>query len=574
MRVSDKISVRKIVEHCQLHGIQDVIISPGSRNAPFTISFTNNPFFKCYSIVDERSAAYFALGITQQKNSPVAIVSTSGTATLNYAPAIAEAHMQGIPLLVITADRQSNGLEIGDGQVINQKNLYQNFCYNNYNLIEDENDEKQLNLASIQEAFYGLIEKRQTVHLNVQLSEPLYDTIEITTPEISVKQQGLESFLTVSENSEELIAKWNSYSSKLILVSQNQYENLQAGLEKLVEIDKNVVVLTETTGGVISEDFNSCIDRTIELIDKENPEGFIPDLIVTIGHSVISKKIKQLFRTHKPKQHWSFSKVRNENLFELDSFEKRNEENEFLGLVSSKGIEENKKGEFKSNWELIEEISKEKHSKFLKKTPFSDLKAFEFLMNKLPTCNLQMGNSSVVRYIQLFDQRADLEYNGNRGVSGIEGCTSTALGAHQVTKNTILISGDISFFYDSNAFWNRYVNSNFKVIVINNGEGNIFKILPHPQKDETSLPFFTTPHKTSIKKFCKLYELAYFKTDSIESLEENFDKFIENNSQPAVLEIDTSTANNDTILKEYFDYLGQNKGENISIKGQLINEVN
>jgi 2-succinyl-5-enolpyruvyl-6-hydroxy-3-cyclohexene-1-carboxylate synthase len=559
MKVSDKISVRKIVEQCQLHGIQDIVISPGSRNAPFTLSFTNNPFFTCYSIVDERSASHFALGIAQQKNKPVAIVSTSGTATLNYAPAIAEAHMQGIPLLVITADRQSDGLEIGDGQVLNQKEIYANFCENNYNLVEDENDEKELNSAIIQEGFYGLIDNKKTVHLNVQLSEPLYGVIEMESFDAPYKNEEVEVFQTVSEKSEELINTWNSYSSKLILVFQNQYKNLQSGLERLMELDKNVVVVTETTGDVVSDGFNSCIDRTIELIDKTNPEGFIPDLIVTIGHSVISKKIKQLFRTHKPKAHWSFSKVRNENLFQMETIEKRTEENEFLALISSKGISKNETNDFKTNWDLIKTKSEEGHLAYLSQTSFSDIKAFEFLTKNLPSCNLQMGNSSVVRYIQLFNQRADIKYNSNRGVSGIEGCTSTALGAHHVTNNSILISGDISFFYDSNAFWNRHVPNDFKLIVINNGEGNIFKILPHPKKDKVSLPFFTTPHKTSIKKFCDLYGVRHFVAKNQNKLESVFENFIKEKSQASVLEIDTSSAENDTILTDYFTFINQYK---------------
>ncbi len=557
MKISNKISVQRILEQCELNGISDVVISPGSRNAPFIISFTNNPFFQCYSIIDERSAAHFALGIAQQKNKPVAIVSTSGTATLNYAPAVAESHMQGIPLLVITADRQSNGLEIGDGQAINQMGVYSNFCENNYNIIEDENDKADLNSANVQEGFYELIQNKKTVHFNVQLSEPLYEVIDKEKREFCPKHDDFESFLRVSERSKKFINSWNSHNSKLILVAQNKFENLQAGLEKLLEIDKNVVVLTETTGDIVSDSFVSCIDRTIELINKENPEGFVPELIVTLGHSVISKKIKQLFRANKPKEHWSFSEVRNENLFISECFEKCTKESDFLGLITSAGAVENKEGYFKQNWNAIKMQSEEGHRQFLINAPFSDLKVFDYLLSNLPSCNLQMGNSSVVRYVQLFNQRNDIKYNSNRGVSGIEGCTSTALGAHQATQNSILISGDISFLYDSNAFWNNYVSSNFKVIVINNGEGNIFKILPHPKKDSTSLPYFTTPHRTSINKFCDLYNVKHFKAENRAELDTVFQSFIRNESQASVLEIDTSKADNDEVLMDYFRFINE-----------------
>lgn len=555
MKISDKISVQKIVGQCQLNGIKDVVISPGSRNAPFTISFTNNPNFNCYSIVDERSAGYFALGIAQQKKTPVALVCTSGTAALNYAPAVAEAHMQGVPLLIVTADRQSNGLEIGDGQVINQNNLYHNYCENNYTLIEDENDSNNLNEALIQEAFYEL-SKMNSVHLNVQLAEPLYETKQTKIVDYNSFQKLKMTNMGHRVRKEELWEKWNQHENKLILISENKFEDL-GWLELLIKKDKNVVVLTETPSNFNSEKANSCIDRTIELIDKDNPEGFIPNLIVTVGHSVISKKIKQLFRAHKPNEHWSFSEVRNENLFDLETYESFQFLDE-LNVISEK-YKTIETTEFKSNWDRIQQQTEEAHNHFLANAPFSDLIAFGFLTKNLPSCNLQMGNSSVVRYIQLFNQRKNINYNGNRGVSGIEGCTSSALGAHQITDNSILISGDISFFYDSNAFWNNYVSPNFKVIVINNGEGNIFNILPHPKKDKTSLLFFTTPHTTSIKKFCDLYNLKYYKASDLKSLESEFSIFIKDNKQASVLEIDTHEVDNDAILMEYFEYLREHK---------------
>ena len=553
MKISDKISVQKIVEQCQLNGISDIVISPGSRNAPFIISYTHNPFFKCYSIVDERSAGYFALGIAQQKNAPVALVCTSGTAALNYAPAVAEAHMQGIPLLIITADRQSNGLEIGDGQVINQDNLYQNFCVNNYTLVEDEADLNKLNLALIQEGFYEL-SKSKSVHFNVQLSEPLYDTREMEVDKSTSNTFDKLKQTKIGERvrKEELFEKWNSYTNKLILVSQNNFEKLD-WLELLLKKDSNVVVLSETPSNFNDENTNSCIDRTIELIDKQNPGEFIPDLIVTIGHSVISKKIKRLFRAHKPREHWSFSEVRNDNLFECSQFSTFNFLDELSEIAST--VSEHSISDFKNKWKFIEKKSKEGHKEFLENVPFSDLKVFDFLIKNLPSCNLQMGNSSVVRYIQLFNQRKDVNHNSNRGVSGIEGCTSTALGAHQVTENSILISGDISFFYDSNGFWNNYVSSNFKTIVINNGEGNIFKILPHPKKHEKALPFFTTPHTTSIEKFCDLYDLKYFVASELDSLEQSFNEFLNSNEKASVLEIDTSKVDNDKILMDYFSFI-------------------
>ena len=554
MIISDKISAQKIVKLCEKQGIKDIVISPGSRNAPFIISFTNNPYFNCYSIVDERSAGYFALGIAQQKNKPVVLICTSGTATLNYAPAIAEAHYQGIPLLILTADRQQNGLSIGDGQSINQKGIYRNFCENNYSIIEDENDSSKENFALIQEAFYELTYKNKAVHINIQLTEPLYNTIDISPIEKCVSYGEDENFDIKIED--KWIGEWDDFSSKLILISQNN-ENSQELSNLILDLtkkDKNIVVLTETTSNCFSKNFNSCIDRTISLINENNVKVFVPELTVTIGNSVISKKIKQLFRVNKPIEHWSVSNPRKEDVFITNH---KNIEGKAVDFFSSliQKIKDNSKTNFKESWNKIQNTSTKNHQSFIENVPFSDLKAFDIILDNLPTCNLQMGNSSVVRYIQLFNQRKDIQYNSNRGVSGIEGCTSTAIGASLVTKNSILISGDISFFYDSNAFWNNHVPAYFKTIVINNGEGNIFKILPQPKENEKALPFFITPNSLSIEKFCDLYNLNYLVANNKENLEETIKELINTNNKPTVLEVNTVGIENDEILKEYFQYL-------------------
>lgn len=555
---TDKIAISNLVKACQANQIKDVVISPGSRNAPLTISFTNNPYFNCYSIVDERSAAFFALGIAQQKKKPVALVCTSGSATLNYAPAVAEAYFQSVPLLVLTADRQKDGLKIGDGQVIDQPNIYINYSKASYTLYEQIEEKEDQNKELIRLGMSQLIsEYSGPIHFNIPLAEPLYGKVANSRNEIeSVQAKSLSSLSAKHEV--DLLTKWNQFSKKLILVSNIPADHsVESLLIKLMEKDKSVIVLTETTANIFSKRFIPCIDRTIEKIPKEVSSEFIPDLIMTIGNSIISKKVKQLFRKFPPKEHWSVCNPRHEDVFLTKTEEIEDAITFITGLIEQ--INPNPNYNYTNLWKAMEKETEEAHLNYLATTNFSDLKAFEFLSSHLPACNLQMGNSSVVRYIQLFNQRKDIHYNSNRGVSGIEGCTSTALGAHQVTQNTILISGDISFFYDSNAFWNSHVDSTFKVIVINNGEGNIFKILPHPKEDKTSLPFFTTPHYTSIQKFCDLYDLKHFKVENEIELENSFVDFINNNSQASVLEIDTSKAENDTILKKYFTYLSHSE---------------
>ena len=164
---------QSIIEICNAKGVHDIIISPGSRNAPLTIGFTNNPKFRCYSIADERCAAFFALGFAQQTQKPVAVVCTSGSALLNYYPALAEAFYSQIPFIVISADRPTDKIDIGDGQTIRQENVFLNHSLYNANLTEAASKENDVN---INEAINVAIAQKGPVHINVPFEEPLYET--------------------------------------------------------------------------------------------------------------------------------------------------------------------------------------------------------------------------------------------------------------------------------------------------------------------------------------------------------------------------------------------------------------
>ena len=180
---------QSIIQVCLAKGVTQIVISPGSRNAPLTIGFVNNPEFVCYSIADERCAAFFALGIAQQINKPVVVVCTSGSALLNYYPAFAGAFYSQIPLIVISADRPQDKIDIGDGQTIRQENVYSNHSVFNANLTQDaslKNDE--LINKAINEAFA----KCGPVHINVPFEEPLYETVATLTVNSKIFESGLE----------------------------------------------------------------------------------------------------------------------------------------------------------------------------------------------------------------------------------------------------------------------------------------------------------------------------------------------------------------------------------------------
>lgn len=548
MIVSDKIAVQEIISFAKANDIKDVIISPGSRNAPFTISFTHDPFFNCHSVVDERSAAFIGLGMTQAINKPVILVCTSGSAALNYSPAIVEAYNQGLPLLIITADRPSNGYRIGDGQCFNQTSIYHNYIKYDEHILECE-DEKSIN-DKLKNAFNLLFSSPfGPVHVNVSFSEPLYNTFEKHTQELVdykiIQHKEVETGLA-----DTLVDKWKSYQRKLILVFQGVNASIGKTLEELMQRDSSVYVLSETLANLSSQSINTSIDRTIEGIETRIKD-VRPDLIVTIGKNIISKKIKHLFRKYKPQAHWSFSNPLKQDYFIIKADHFNFEPHELFNHLPV-----NETSDFQEKWNQLNKQRKEAHKVFLARAPFSDLLVFNEFNKLFLRENIQLGNSSVIRYVQLFDQQSTCKHFSNRGVSGIDGCTSTAIGfAHKNKGQTIFITGDLSFFYDGNAFWNN-LDVNLSIYVINNGGGSIFGIIDGPSKYEKSLPFFKTPHQYSIKTFCKLNKLSYSYVKDLESLRSDIK---EAKKGIHVTEVDTSEVNNEEVLHSYFKNLNINQ---------------
>ena len=498
---------QSIIQLCNNHNIQHIVISPGSRNAPLTIGFTNHDFFDCYSIVDERSAGFFALGIAQQLQQPVALVCTSGSALVNYFPAVTEAFYSRIPLVVISADRPEHLVNIGDGQTITQPHIFGAHVLYEANLemafkksflkaIKSNNSliEKALHIANTQSG---------PVHINVPFPEPLYDTIEIDEQESKPDKIKLKSnTFSLSKTDHK---KWNSSKRKMILVGVNPPHSVQETYLKLLAEDPSIIVLTETTSNLHHPDFFPSIDQLISPLDSTDFETLQPDLLLTFGGMIVSKKIKTFLRTNPPKTHWHIDPVSaNDTFFCLTKHFKR-DVNTFFDALSSFDATPIVSIYFET-WNHVKVRRQQKHKKYLKSISFSDFMAFDKILKQIPdNYMLQSGNSSTIRYLQLFNLNKTLTVFCNRGTSGIDGSTSTAIGAATVSENpTVFITGDLSFFYDSNALWNNYTPSNFRIIIINNRGGGIFRILPGNKNSKNFSTFFETNHDLTAEPISKL----------------------------------------------------------------------
>jgi 2-succinyl-5-enolpyruvyl-6-hydroxy-3-cyclohexene-1-carboxylate synthase len=540
---------QSIIEICKAKDLHHIVISPGSRNAPLTIGFVNNPVFKCYSIADERCAAFFALGLAQQLQKPVAVVCTSGSALLNYYPAFAEAFYSQIPLVVISADRPQSKIDIGDGQTIRQENVFANHSLYNANLDEEASEENDI---KIQEALHFAVTKRGPVHINVPFEEPLYETTEtlLVNPKLisfPTQNKPLENFETYTN-------LWNISKKKLFLIGGDVPNCIEQAYLNTLAYDPSVLVMTEVTSNVHHQNFITNIDTIITPFSEEDFEYFKPDILVTIGGMIVSKRIKTFLRKYKPKHHWHIDELRAYDTFGCLTKHFEVCPNDFFEAFFQKTIRVESDYLQKSlDLKTIREI---KGNQYLEKIPFSDFKAYQIILSKLPLhSQLQVSNSSAIRYAQLFPIHSSIEVFCNRGTSGIDGSTSTAIGAAVASsKQTTLITGDIGFLYDSNALWNNYIPKNFKIILLNNGGGGIFRILPGHQENETFNTYFETSHCLTAEHLAKMYRFDYKIASTVETLENSLNDFFKSDI-PTILEVFTPTKENNCILTDFFSVL-------------------
>lgn len=553
-KFSKKLNVQLLAETLLAFGIEHIVLSPGSRNGALSTHFTHHPEFKTYSIVDERSAGFVALGMAQQLRKPVVLCCTSGSAAANYYPAVTEAFYQNVPLIVLTADRPEHLVDNFDGQTIRQKNLFELHSYHNTQLSEDESTETLTdNLGLIKKAIKSCLHDFGPVHINMPFSEPLYefqDTIDIQFDKFELPEKDKVEF-----DLNEFSSIWNSVEKKLILVGmQFPDEKLNHLLNELSD-DDSVVILTETTSNLHSTIFFNKIDQLIFPLNEMDLEKLRPDLLLTIGQNVISKKIKSFIRTHKPQFHWHLDEFWQPDTYQCLTHKIKINPIKFLEEFNP-NIKKSERNYYEI-WNEIRKSNQQKHNEFLQKTGFSDLTVFEELIKTYPEKEqIHYGNSSGIRYAQLFDHKSTNEIFCNRGTSGIDGSTSTAIGAAMASqKPTVMVTGDISFFYDSNALWNNYIPKNFRIIIINNGGGNIFKIIPGPENSGVVESVFETRHHLTAEHLAKMFGFEYENVNNLEDLKIFLGEFYLESEKPKILEINTSIIENAQIQRDYFEFL-------------------
>ena len=549
--------IKNIPEICTQLGVKNVIIAPGSRNAPLIFAFTAQHNINCLSITDERSAAYFALGMSQQSGEPIALVCTSGTAVLNFAPAIAEAYYQNIPLIVFTADRPSEMIDQADGQTLRQNNIFSNYIKAAFELPVDTEKKQDLLFSDrlVSQAIdTALSYPKGPVQINVPLREPIYVPIPEIHSEPKIIRSLPQNTALSPESLEKLRTNWTSYKRKMIVVGVfAQNEPLNTLLQQLAK-EPDLVVVAENLSNIAGENIITQAESFFSRINSlENSHEFAPDLLITIGHSVICKQLKLFLRSHQASVQWQIEST----LPYVDTYQSLTS---ILPGSATDILSKMPTGVTKSDYTLkcraeIEQI-RILHKEFVSKTELSDMTVMaEILRQTRPDTVLQLANSTSVRWMQLFETRADLTYYCNRGTSGIDGSLSTAAGfAYNSARNVLFVTGDVSFIYDSNGLWNNYTGKNLKIIVLNNNGGNIFRFIGDKELMKNNLHFFTTPHQVQIKLLVEAYGVDYLNCNEAADLSGKIEQLL-NSANATVLEVFTDSELNTENYKKYFQHI-------------------
>lgn len=548
---TDKLQCQILVETMHFHGVNHAVVSPGSRNAPLIIALSRSRI-KTHIVVDERSAAYVALGMAQQLKAPVALVCTSGTALLNYAPAVAEAYYQKIPLIVVSADRPQEWIDQDDSQTIRQFKALDQFVKRSYDIPARCDDDTAVWYAE-RIAHDAMMEatslRRAPVHINVQLAEPLNG---LTTEPYKLRRiHHFSSYDGICRD--DIIKLKEQLLHKRVMIIAGFMEMNEPLRQALNAIAANdyAVVLTETISNMADDFTINAIDRTLLAID-ENDKRYYPDVVITIGGAIVSRKIKAFLRKVKP-DHW-YVGLNDVTVDCFQSLTRRIEANPdtFIPTLFQDSLTVKS---FCTIWQDAHTAGLRRHHKYLEKIGWSDMKAYEtifdFYQQNPDNLIMHLSNGTTIRYAQLFGDRVIAPNFCNRGVSGIDGCTSTAIGAAMVNGPAVLITGDMSFLYDISALSAITPKLQLKIVVVDNGGGGIFRFIDSTSSLPELEKYFVVKRNLDVEKVAASFGIKTYRADNEDSLNEQLSNMMVEDG-PAVLVVKTDGKRSAEILKNYF----------------------
>lgn len=540
------------------HGIRHAVVCPGSRNAPIVHNLNECPDIVCHPVTDERSAGFYALGMAQALNAPVVVCVTSGTALLNLAPAVAEAFYQHQRLVVVSADRPQQWIDQLDGQTLPQTGVFGPFAGTAVTLPEPHNDEERWYCNRLVNEALTAVWQRKPVHINVPISEPLFQFKVERLPEERIIRynEPSNSFCNLVENG--LTTDFCQAHKPMIVIGQSAMADaeLAAAIELLKE---HAVVLYEPLahprGGIL-------FDEVLCHIDGDG--RYRPDFLLYCGDTVVSKRLKKYLR--KGVEHvWEVTEDgRIHDTFMCVEAVIDGNARTVLCHLSDIVCQEPGLDDFKGTDFTLQDTStfvqlwhdalhRQEAVRDAFTPPFSQMAAVRCFERNFQKGFVHYANSTAIRLANIFARHYVF---CNRGVNGIEGSLSTAAGFSLVTDERVFcVIGDLSFFYDQNALWNQHLRGNLRILLLNNGKGGIFNMLPGLEQSPARDGLVSATHRTSAEGICIQNHIIYQRAEDMLRMEEGIGQLLASKSdRPMLLEVFTDA---DTDTQAYKDYYGQ-----------------
>lgn len=494
-----------LVEVMHRHGVVNVVLSPGSRSAPLALTFLRSKKFDVYHIVDERAAAYFGLGLAKAFERPTALVCTSGTAAYNYAPAVAEAYFQQIPLLVLTADRPPEWIDQNDNQAIFQEMIYGRHVlqFEQMPVELGKAANSQWGIQKVNEAcLTAMGNKRGPVHLNFPFREPFYPSPQRCTPSAGL------TYLTSEETVDSLSPIfWQDFlrvvekSPRIWVLAGSSNEEIESRhVQRFCNAIGAILVADPLSGLHVSQQWYT-YDRDLKTADIPPP-----DLIISFGQHHLSKVLKEYLRKQKVEHHLHIQPYKkiSDPFSSINALVQSSPSTFFIQAIEHlKNLDRPLQ---RVEQDLIAETNVDDYDE--------ELEMAGKLISNLPDgCVLHFGNSTPVRYLLHFNhllKARSISVYANRGTSGIDGCVSTAVGmAQEDDRLHLLVVGDLSMYYDRNGLWHRYVPENFGLVVVNNQGGGIFKRVSDAKAQPELKEYFVNAQPTNFESLAKEHRFKY-----------------------------------------------------------------
>ncbi|TJZ59878.1 2-succinyl-5-enolpyruvyl-6-hydroxy-3-cyclohexene-1-carboxylic-acid synthase [Sphingobacterium olei] len=553
---SDNPLILNLLSLLKQFGIRRIVISPGSRHFSIIHSMENDPFFDLYSVVDERSAAFFALGLIQRYNEPAAVCCTSGTSAINYGSAVVEAFYQRLPLLLLTADRLPEFLGQMEDQMFKQDDAFHHFIkyHGQLKQISNSFDEWFCNRV-INEGLLALNHHGQgPVQLNIPIENHHLDTFAQTNLPAVRKITRYFSY----ERTEVWNGIANSLRGKKVMIIWGQTHHTAPELREVFNTAVKQLGAVVLTDNLSNWNGDNTLDDTFLLLralKRSEKSEFSPDIVISMfGNYVFNGEIKGLLRPlGKSFEHWLIDPSgiicdpfkRLTRIFEM-------REDVFFSQILTAGIES--KSDYYEKWKLISDILEEP------KVPYSELYAIGDFIKSLPkNVDLHIANSSPIRMFSTFKLDPTIKVYCNRGVNGIDGCMSTTVGFSANTDNPVfLVIGDLTFFYDMNALWNRHLGSNIRILLLNNEGGAVMHMPLHDRMASILPKHVSAGHGTSAKGWVESLGIRYISATNERECQDGVQILTDNSYTGAVvLEVFTQKESDVKILKEYFKSLNR-----------------